>query len=308
MPDILTVPNLGCPSDFHTDTPNALNNGNPAQPNTTGGRGFLTAPGRNVSGSLTKELDQSFKNHWTQAGIFYNSLTKVEQQFIINAMRFEISKVQSTAVRQAAIKQINRVSNDVANRVATALGIIAPAPDPQYYTNSTTKGVGIFGIQLPTIVGLRVAILAAISAGGSVNQAKSLKDSFSQIGVIATVVAESLQPGTSSVDATYSSTDASTYDGIIVTAGAERLVGGNATVSSLYPVGRPLQILVDGYRWGKPVGAIGSASTVFSVAGIPGGKPGVYSSSDVQGIVASFQDGLKTFKFVDRFPLDQSYS
>ena len=69
---------------------------------------------------------------------------------------------------------------------------------------------------------------------------------------------------TSGVQQTYSAADATGFDGVIVTSGAETLFErGNS--STLFPAGRPLQILLDAYRWGKPVGALGTASpTVFS--------------------------------------------
>lgn len=84
------------------------------------------------------------------------------------------------------------------------------------------------------------------------------------------------------------------------------LFAKNST-SSRFPLSRPSQILIDGYQWGKPVGSLGSASTAFESTGIKtSNQPGVYveRGNDVNGFVNLFEDGLKTFKFVDRFPLD----
>lgn len=73
-------------------------------------------------------------------------------------------------------------------------------------------------------------------------------------------------------------------------------------MSTLFPAGRPGQILLDGYRWGKPVGAIGGAGGVLNGVGA-NTVPGVYSHGTVALMVSSFAKGLKTFKFIDRFPL-----
>lgn len=220
--------------------------------------------------------------------MFYNSLTPVEQQFLINAIRFEASHVKSQTVKRNVLTQLNRVSNDVAKRVAAALGMEAPAPDPTFYHNNVTAGISIFNNTLPSIATLRVGILASTK---SLEQAVSLKERLSQDKVLVTVVGESLTQG---VDQTYSSADATGFDGIIVAAGAENLFDPKNT-SPLYPTGRPGQILLDGYRWGKPVGSLGTASAALGSAGVPS-TAGVYSEEDVEKFVQSFEKGLATFK------------
>jgi catalase len=285
-------------------TPNTLNNGFPAQANETVGKGFFTAPSRRVTGGLTRELSDTFNDHWSQPRMFYNSLLPVEQQFVINAMRFEASHITSDAVKQRVIAQLNRVSNDVASRVATALGLSAPAPDPTYYNNNSSSHLSIFNSTLPTVVTLRVGILASTVTNSSLTQAAHLKKRLAQDGVVATVVGELLAPG---VDQTYSAADATAFDAVVVAAGAEKLFNAQ-TVSALYPAGRPGQILLDGYRWGKPIGTLGSASKALGSVGISQ-TPGVYAQDDVDGLVPQLEQGLASFKFVDRFPLDaQAYA
>ncbi|OIW33597.1 catalase [Coniochaeta ligniaria NRRL 30616] len=283
-------------------TPNTLNNGFPAQANETAGKGFFTAPSRKVSGGLTRELSPTFGDHWSQPRLFYNSLLPVEQQFLINAIRFEASHLTSPQVKQNVLTQLNRVSNDVAARVAVALGLSAPAPDPAYYNTNSSAGLSIFNSTLPTVATLRVGVLASAASNSSLTQAAALKKRLAQDGVATTVVGEFLASGV--VDQTYSAADATGFDGIVVAAGAEGLFDPATSLSALYPTGRPGQILLDGYRWGKPVGALGSASAALKSVGI-GQTPGVFANgTDVEGFVKSFEGGLAVFKFVDRFPLD----
>lgn len=232
--------------------------------------------------------------------MFYNSLIPAEQQFVVNAMRFETAHLQSDIVKSNVLIQLNRVSNDLAKRVAKALGMTAPAPDPTFYNNNSTKFVTIFNNSLPTIASLNVAILASVDKPDSVTQAAALAKAFAPAGVTVTVVGERLSNGT---NVTYSAADASVFDGIIVATGAEGLFAGNSS-STLFPAKRPTQILADGYRWGKPVGALGSSTSALKAAGV-NTLPGVYQqASDIEKFVADFEDGLKVFKFVDRFPLD----
>ncbi|KAK3322147.1 catalase-like domain-containing protein [Apodospora peruviana] len=287
--------------NIHPYSPNTLNKGFPAQANQTAGRGFFTAPNREAKGRLVRALSATFDDHWSQPRLFYNSLTPVEQQFLINAIRFEASHVVSPVVKQNVLTQLNRVSNEVAQRVAEALGLEAPVPDPTFYNNNITAGISIFNNTLPTIATLQVGVLADAKSDGSLKQAAELKQRLDKDGVVVTIVAQSLGDD---VDQTYSSADATAFDGIVVAAGAEGLFHGNGTTSPLFPAGRPGQILLDGYRWGKPVGALGSAKAALEDAGVPAGTPGVFTRDDVNVFADDLEGGLKVFKFTDRFPLD----
>ncbi|KAK0738417.1 catalase 3 precursor [Schizothecium vesticola] len=281
-------------------TPNTLNNGYPAQANQTEGKGFFTAPGRGANGPLTRALSPTFDDHWSQPRLFYNSLLPVEQQFLINAIRFETSHLKSTTVKQNALTQLNRISNDVAKRVADALGLPAPAPDPTFYHSNVTAGISIFNQTLPTIATLRVGILASVASPDSVNQAQDLKKRLGREKLVVTVVGERMADG---VEQTYSAADATGFDAVVVAPGAEKLFGPGAAPSPLFPAGRPSQILLDGYRWGKPVGGLGSGAQALNATGVPS-TPGVYADSDAEKFVAGLEEGLAKFKFTDRFPLD----
>nr|4B5K_A Chain A, Catalase-phenol Oxidase [Mycothermus thermophilus]4B5K_B Chain B, Catalase-phenol Oxidase [Mycothermus thermophilus]4B5K_C Chain C, Catalase-phenol Oxidase [Mycothermus thermophilus]4B5K_D Chain D, Catalase-phenol Oxidase [Mycothermus thermophilus] len=283
-------------------TPNTLNSGYPRQANQNAGRGFFTAPGRTASGALVREVSPTFNDHWSQPRLFFNSLTPVEQQFLVNAMRFEISLVKSEEVKKNVLTQLNRVSHDVAVRVAAAIGLGAPDADDTYYHNNKTAGVSIVGSgPLPTIKTLRVGILATTSESSALDQAAQLRTRLEKDGLVVTVVAETLREG---VDQTYSTADATGFDGVVVVDGAAALFASTAS-SPLFPTGRPLQIFVDAYRWGKPVGVCGGKSSeVLDAADVPEDGDGVYSEESVDMFVEEFEKGLATFRFTDRFALD----
>lgn len=282
-------------------SPNTLNSGSPKQATQKVGNGFFTAPSRSSSGNLIRKVSSTFADAWTQPRLFYNSLQPVEQQFLINAIRFEVSHLQSAVVKSNVLIQLNRVSNDIAKRVAEVIGLPAPAPDTTFYHDNSTAFVSIFNNELPTIATLSVAILASVKSNSSLSQAASIASELKKSGVTANIIGETLAPGISS---TYSSADASAFDGIIVATDCEKLFTDGAS-STFFPANRPLQILVDGYRWGKPVGALGSSTGAIKLASA-NTKSGVFSfeGSDVPAFVKTFEGGLKTFKFTDRFPVD----
>jgi catalase len=282
-------------------SPNTLNKGAPKQATQSTGKGFFTAPERTTTGTLVRSVSKSFSDVWSQPRLFYNSLLPVEQQFLINAIRFETSQLKSSVVKQNVIIQLNRISNDIAKRVASAIGVEAPAPDPKYYNDKKTAFVSIFRDPLPTIKTLKVLLLASTHSSASLSQASSLATAFKAEGAVITVVGETLANG---IDQTYSATDASTFDGIIALTGTESLFT-NGSSSTFFPAARPQQILTDGYRWGKPVADLTKFTAGYKVATIKPG-PGVFSSnsSGLSAFVKSFEGGLKKFKFTNRFPLD----
>ncbi|KAL3425073.1 catalase [Phlyctema vagabunda] len=282
-------------------SPNTLNSGSPKQANQTQGRGFFTAPRRTVTGSLNRAVSSTFADVWSQPRLFYNSLSAAEQQMLVNAIRFETSNLQSEIVKQNVLIQLNRVSHDLSVRVARVLGLTAPAADPTFYHDNSTAFVSVFGKALPSIATLKVGILATTSSPASLTQAQEVSAALALSNVTSVIVGESLATG---FGQTYSAADASAFDGIIIAAGAETLFRANSS-STLYPTGRPSQILLDGYHWGKPVGALGSASNVLSGAGIST-TAGVFSGNSTSDFVSQFEDGLKTFKFTDRFPVDSN--
>ena len=85
---------------------------------------------------------ERFADHYTQATLFWNSQTDVEKQHIINAFRFELSRVQTPAVRERMVSGLMNVASDLATAVATGLGIREmPAPMPKVMTRDVTPEV-----------------------------------------------------------------------------------------------------------------------------------------------------------------------
>ncbi|KFA68827.1 hypothetical protein S40285_01137 [Stachybotrys chlorohalonatus IBT 40285] len=280
-------------------SPNTLNNGFPQQATQQEGRGFFTAPNRRTPDTLRRRRPSTFGDHWTQPRLFYNSLTPVEQQFLIDALRFETSQLQP-AIQENVLVQLNRISHDVAVRVGDAIGLRAPEADSTYYHDNTTADISIFGQRLPTIATLQVGVLVSARSNQSLADAVSVQRGLAAANVTAVIIGETL---TGPVGVTYSAAQATAFDGIIVTEGARALIDSRRR-SSLYPTGRPGQIVTDSYNWGKPVAFLGGNDDDLAAVGASSG-PGVYVADSFGDVLEDFQEGLAIFKFTDRFPLDE---
>ena len=292
--------------------PNSLADGGPVPANLTHGDGFWHAPHRWAGPYLTTDRSPSKDDHWTQPRLFWNSLIPVERQFLVNAIRLELKQVQSKQVKLKALAQLNKVSFELARRVGSGLELEAPGRDPLYYHSNATSGVSAYNETVRSIAGMQVAILTrkycpwrdSDICKDSIKQAQDLKAEFDDVSVIGVIVAEAPREGL--VNKTYAEVDASMFDGVIVTDGAQDLFGFKRMEerTTLYPVDWPAQILIDAYRYGKPVGGMGSAFSVLNKVGIPVSE-GTFQGDTAKLMVFEYIKALHEFKFLNRFPVDE---
>jgi catalase len=84
-----------------------------------------------LAGDKLRIRSESFADHFSQARQFFYSQTKTEQNHIISAFIFELSKVETIAVRERMVGQLANVDSKLAERVANGLGLqqkINPVP------------------------------------------------------------------------------------------------------------------------------------------------------------------------------------
>lgn len=69
----------------------------------------------------------SFADHFTQARLFFNSQSPEEQDHLISALSFELSKVNDVAVRKRQLAILNQIDQKMAKRVGENLGLVPPS-------------------------------------------------------------------------------------------------------------------------------------------------------------------------------------
>jgi len=292
---------------------NSMNNNYPRPAKVNQGRGFITTPSRRmVDAAYIRDVSPTFLDYWSQPRLFWNSMLPAEKQMIVNAFRFELGKVQTTSIRQAMVGQLNRISNDLAIRVATAIGVLPPSPDPEYYHHNETIGLSIFNEPLKTVAGLNVAVLATMNSTAALTEAKGIAQSLTKKGANAMVIAEATIPG---VDTAYVAADASMFDGFIVVDGTADLFDPIKSMTTpMFPPRRPLEIVTNGFSQGKAITVIGSGKEALKQAALDDDEmPGIRTVGSASGagqtvigtgFLHAFEEDLKIFKFLDRYPLD----
>jgi catalase len=271
--------------------PNSLGGGCPFQAGKAGVVSF--AEPREPDDHKVRGKAAKFADHYTQARLFWNSQTAVEQQHIINAFRFELSKVQTPAVRERMIAGLRNVAAELAEPVARGLGMrVLPEPLPKALPAdvtpevTTSKALSLFA--RPGAGGIRARRVAILVADGcdatpldalvSRLTAEGAVPRFvaARLGAVATTSGDPIE-----ADISIEAAPSVLYDAVVI-------AGGEAAVVALAGDGQAREFVKDQYRHCKPILAIGDGLDLLKAAGIPLTLP---SGDPDPGLIRSDTDG-----------------
>jgi catalase len=110
--------------------PNSIGGGCPMQVRAAAG-GFVSYPER-LEGAKVRARSEKFFDHFSQATLFFDSQSLPEQDHIVEALRFELGKVERPYIRERMIGLLEFVSEELAMRVAEGFGLreIPPVAPP----------------------------------------------------------------------------------------------------------------------------------------------------------------------------------
>lgn len=103
--------------------PNSINDNWPRETPPAPKRGGFESYQERVDGNKVRERSPSFSEYYAQPRLFWNSQTPIEQQHIIDAFSFELSKVVREWIRERVVDQLACVDVHLAQAVADNLGI-----------------------------------------------------------------------------------------------------------------------------------------------------------------------------------------
>jgi catalase len=253
--------------------PNSLGGGCPFQAGTAGFTSFREP----IEADKVRGKPERFADHYTQAALFYNSQTAVEKAHILRAFRFELTKVQTPAIRQRVVAMLANADANLAEALAAQLGMPMPDPLPRVLKNApkpeVMKSPALSLFARPgdgRIRTRRIAILVANGVDGLAAQA--LHAGLSEQGAVPRFVAARLgtvqteQGEALDVEVTLESMPSVLFDAVA-------LPGGKAAVVELGNLGHALEFIKDQYRHAKPILALGAAGALVENAGVPAVLP-----------------------------------
>jgi catalase len=255
--------------------PNSIGGGCPFQ---GGMSGFRSYP-QTVSEDKVRGKPEKFAEHYAQATLFWNSQSAAEQQHIIRAYRFELTKVQTAAVRERVVAQLRNVDEDLAQTVADGLGMRQlPEPLPQVVERpprpevQESRPLSLFA--RPGTTGIktrRVAILVADGTDGP--GAARIHELLLAQGAVPRFVGTKLGPMENSggrepieVEVSMEAMPSVLWDALVVP-------DGERAIHALSQSGHAMEFLKDQYRHCKTILLLGAAADLLARAGIPADLP-----------------------------------
>jgi len=104
--------------------PNSLGGGCPFQAKMA--EGGFTSHAERIDAKKVRERSKSFLDHFSQATLFFNSQSPVEQEHIKNALSFELSKVETLAIRERMLGILAQIDKGLAQAVSANIGVAVP--------------------------------------------------------------------------------------------------------------------------------------------------------------------------------------
>jgi len=102
--------------------PNSKASGCPYHAMLKGEKGFVSHEEK-IDAKKVRQRSDSFADHFSQARLFFQSQAPHEQQHIIDAFSFELSKVNDVEIRKRELAILNQIDEKLAKRVGDNLGL-----------------------------------------------------------------------------------------------------------------------------------------------------------------------------------------
>jgi catalase len=269
--------------------PNSLAGGCPFQ---AGTMGFMSFPEQTEEHKV-RGKPEKFAEHYNQATLFWNSQTGIEKSHIVDAFRFELTKVQTVAIRRRMVAGLRNVAEELAEAVAKGLGLQLPDPLPKVLERAPRPEVDLSPplslFSRPgdgDIKARRVAILVADGVVGEpllrLHAELGKRGAVPRfvgalLGAVETATGEPIE-----VEITLDASPSVVYDALV-------LPDGKSAVDRLSQLGEAMESIKAAYRHCKPILAFGASGALLDAAGIwdklPNGEqdPGVLHFDDPRG-------------------------
>lgn len=286
--------------------PNSLAGGCPFQ---AGAAGFVSFPAP-VQEDKVRGNPEKFAEHYTQATLFYDSQTAVEQAHIIAAFRFELSKLTVPAIRERMLSSLVNVSAELAAGVAAGLGMPVPAAMPRAMANPPAPELNqsreLSQVASPGECGIRTRQVAVLVANG-VHQASltTLKEALIARGALVHFVGPRVGSFNSADAAGVVEANKSLENSPSVLFDAIVLPDGTDAVQALAKDGHTMEFLKDAYRHCKTIWALGESDMILKQAGVlelTGKDPGLMwcEVGQVEAALPAFIAAITAHRHTDR--------
>lgn len=238
-----------------------------------------------VDGQKIRKRAESFQDHYSQARMFWKSMTPVEAAHIVAAFGFELGKVEVREIRSRVVDQLNRIDHELASRVAAELGVPVPHEVPVDDKMPASPALSQLDTATDSIESRKIAVLAA--DGVDVRGVERFVEAMRKRGAVPEVLAPTAggtlaggSGGELAVDRAYTTMASVLYDAVVVPCGPR-------AITALTGDGYALHFVTEAYKHLKPVGAFGAGVDLLPNAGIAERTAGGTDVVDAHGVVTT---------------------
>jgi catalase len=292
-------------SSYH---PNTIGGGCPFQAKFAEG-GFTSYEER-IDAKKVRARSKSFMDFFSQATLFFNSQSEPEQNHMIDALRFELGKVETIAIRERMVGLLSKVSSKLASSVAEGLGMEVKAPTeplnhnygadanpadyqdhPAKQTVEKSEALSMAHTIKNTIKTRQIAILAA--NGVDSNSVENMKNALEAEGATTKLIApkggfiQSSNGSDIKVDFSFLTTSSVLFDAVYVPAGGQ-------SIAALKDEPDAIHFINEAYRHCKAIAADGNGIELINESYI-GKKLKNGASDEISGIITGNLSGSDSF-------------
>jgi catalase len=242
--------------------PNSLNDDYP-RPGLNEKEGYVHYP-QGINGTTIRERSESFQDHYSQATLFWNSMSDHEKQHIINAFQFEIGKLKSVETRQKVVDMFNNVAHELAIQVAQVVGANQPSDKSQVKMKTPQIKESKALSMVNTVKDVKTRKIAVLVMDGfNGKELSATKTALEAQGAKVEIISQYLglikdEAGKeTSVDKHFISASSVFYDAVYVP-------GGQKSVDALKKQGHVINFINQAFKHCKAIGATSEAIKLLS--------------------------------------------
>jgi len=264
-------------------------------------RGFRSYP-RPVEGVAERVRAGSFSDHYSQARQFYISQTDIEQDHIIDAFVFELSRVKREDIRARMVSHLLHVDQQLAEKVAKGLGLPrlpepADAARPPRTDLPPSEKLSIILNGPDSFRGRRLGVF--VSNGVDASLIAALKQDLDDEGAELKVVAPTIH-GVLTSDGTELPADEKIDGGPSVLFDAVAVLMTDSEIATLARHGPARDFVNDAFAHCKYIGYNQSALPLLESAGLRNKLDAGCLALDTSTDVATFIGQCRTLRYWQR--------
>jgi catalase len=253
--------------------PNTLGNGSEFRVD-GGEQGFQSYPDE-LESPKVRRRSPTFDDHFAQAALFWNSQSTSEKEHIIAAFQYELSRVETPAVRQRVVDNLAHVDARLARKIAEPLGIGPPDAKAAAGQAGFREQRGKPGIEVAPSLSMEVTgggiqtrrVAIVMAPGVELGAFKVIQQALLDAGATTRVVAGHLGFIASSsgqqvpIDGTFQTLPSVVFDAVLVP-------GGAASAQAMLKDGNAVHFVLEAFRHCKSLCLIGESAEILRSAGV----------------------------------------